>query len=264
MLALDRVRVVYNRGSATEVAALNGLSLTMPAGQFATVVGSNGAGKSSLAGVVSGAIRPTSGRVRLGDRDVTRMPDYRRAGLIARVFDNPHAGTLPALSIEDNMALALDRGRRRTLRFAVTAKRRALMRERLAALELGLESRLQDPVALLSAGQRQSLTLVMAALCDPKILLLDEHLAALDPATQARVLEITIDLVRRMNCTTLMVTHNMQHAIDLGDRLIVMSRGRMIADYAGAAKRSLTIESLVSDISRKGDALSDRASLRQS
>ena len=260
-LELDRVTLVHNPGTITEVVALRDLSLDIPSGQFVTVVGTNGAGKSSVIRTVAGAQRPTAGRVRLDDMDVTRWPDHRRAGRVARVFDNPQAGTLPELSIEDNMALALSRGQRRRLRPALTARRRAAMRERLAALGLGLEDRLGDPVALLSAGQRQSLTLVMAGLRDPGVLLLDEHLAALDPGTQDKVLGLTAELVRRVACTTIMVTHNMDHAIALGDRLLVMSRGRIIADISGSAKRALSVPALIERITGSGDVIADRSLL---
>jgi putative ABC transport system ATP-binding protein len=263
MLELRDVHLVYNAGSPTETVALDGVDLSFGEGEFVTVVGTNGAGKSSMIEVISGAARPSLGRVLLDGDDVTRQPDYRRAGRIARVFDNPHAGTLPELSIADNMALAMSRGRRRRLRFAADERRRALMRDRLRHLGLGLESRLADPVSLLSAGQRQSLTMVMAGLCDPQVLLLDEHLAALDPGTQARVLALTTRLVAEFGCTTLMVTHNMDHAIRLGDRLIVMSRGRPIADLGGPAKAGLTVESLVARITDVGDAVSDRLVLAE-
>ncbi|WP_341719200.1 ATP-binding cassette domain-containing protein [Micromonospora sp. FIMYZ51] len=261
MLELIDVSLSYNRGTASETTALDDLSLRMPDGQFITVVGSNGAGKSSLVGVVSGEIRPTGGRVLIDGVDVTGLPDYRRSGRIARVFDNPHAGTMAELSIEDNMALAMDRGRRRSLQWAVTNRRRVTMRDRLAQVQLGLENRLRDPVGLLSAGQRQSLTLVMASLCDPQILLLDEHLSALDPVTQERVLQLTVQLIATMGCTSIMVTHNMAHAISLGDRLIVMSGGRIVCDYAGSAKADLTVQSLIADIAAKGAVLSDRSTL---
>jgi putative ABC transport system ATP-binding protein len=264
MLELDRIALVHNPGTVTEVVALRDLSLEIPRGQFVTVVGTNGAGKSSVIRTVAGADRPTRGRVRLDGQDITRWPDHRRAARVARVFDNPHAGSLPELSIEDNMALAMSRGqRRRVLRPALTARRRAEMRERLAVLGLGLEGRLGDPVALLSAGQRQSLTLIMAGLRDPDVLLLDEHLAALDPGTQQTVLDLTQDLVRRVGCTTIMVTHNMEHAIALGDRLLVMSRGRIVADIAGAEKRALTVPALVHRITSGGDVLADRSLLTE-
>jgi putative ABC transport system ATP-binding protein len=261
MLELRDVYLVYSPGRPDEVPALRGLNLSLPAGQFTTVVGTNGAGKSSLIQAISGAARLTRGRIRLDGRDVTRWPDYRRAGLVARVFDDPRAGSAAELSIEDNLALAISRGRRRGFRFALTAKRRVAMRQHLATLGLGLEDRLSERVGLLSAGQRQSLTMVMAALSDPSVLLLDEHLAALDPGTSATVLRLTAELVNELVCTTVMVTHNMDHALTLGDRLLVMSRGRVIADYAGAAKTALTVNSLIETITGSGDALSDRSVL---
>lgn len=261
MLELDRISLVYNRGRADEVHALRDLSLTVPSGQFVTVIGSNGAGKSSVVRTISGAARPTSGRVRIGGVDVTTKPDYRRAGLVARVFDDPKAGTAPGLSIEDNLALAMSRGRRRTLRFALTGARRAVMRERLAVLGLGLENRLTDRVELLSAGQRQSLTMVVAGLSSPTVLLLDEHLAALDPATAAKVLALTTDLVRGMGSSTLMITHNMEHALAMGDRLIVLSRGTVIADLDADTKHRTTPQGLVELIKDAGDVVSDRLML---
>jgi putative ABC transport system ATP-binding protein len=263
MLELDRVSLVYNQGRADEVVALRELTMSVASGQFVLVIGSNGAGKSSVVRTVSGATRPTSGRVRIGGKDVTNLPDYRRAGLVARVFDDPRAGSAPELSIEDNLALAMSRGRRRTLRFALTGRRRALMREHLAQLGLGLENRLGDRVGLLSAGQRQSLTMVMAGLSSPQVLLLDEHLAALDPATAAKVLTLTRNLVRDMACTTLMITHNMEHALTTGDRLLVLSRGGVVADLDAETKNATTPQGLVDLISGAGDAVSDRLLLAE-
>lgn len=244
MLQLDQVAMVHNPRGPDEVRALAGVDLAVPAGQFVTVVGANGAGKSSLVDVVAGTLRPTSGRVLLAGRDVTRMPDHRRAGRVARVFDDPRAGTAPGLSIEDNLALAASRGGRRRLRFALSPSRRARLRERLARLGLGLEDRLRDQVGLLSSGQRQSLTMVMASLVRPDVLLLDEHLSALDPATAVRVLRLTADLAAEMRCATIMVTHNMDHALALGERLLVMSRGTVVRNIGGAAKRDLTAEAV--------------------
>jgi putative ABC transport system ATP-binding protein len=261
VLELDHIRLIYNPGTSSEVQAIRGVSLAIPEGQFVTVVGSNGAGKSSLIQLICGAVLATAGTVTINSNDVTRQPDYRRARLVARVFDNPHAGTAADLSIEENMALAIARGRRRGLRFAVNARRRTLMADRLATLGLGLESRLTTRVALLSSGQRQSLTMVMAGLTEPKILLLDEHVAALDPRTQSKVLDLTVRVASEMNCTTIMVTHNMEHAISVGDRLIVMSHGRVQADFAGEAKRTLTPRSLIDRIVEAGDAVSDRMAL---
>jgi putative ABC transport system ATP-binding protein len=258
MLELDDVGLVHNSGSPTEVTALDGLSLRVPAGQLTTVVGSNGAGKSSLLNVIAGVYRPQRGRVLIDGRDVTRTADHARAGLVARVFDNPLAGTAPGLSLEDNLALAASRGRRRHLVPALRGSRRELMRERLATLGLGLEGRLADPVALFSAGQRQSLTMLMAGLVAPKVLLLDEHLAALDPRTAGRVLDLTERMHADLGCTTIMITHNMRHAIDIGDRLLVMARGRVALDLAGPAKRDLTVERLIELVAGLGETLSDR------
>jgi putative tryptophan/tyrosine transport system ATP-binding protein len=258
MLALDQVVVVHKQGRPDEVRALAGVTLKIPAGAFVTVVGANGAGKSSLVDVVAGTLRPTSGRVLLAGRDVTRVPDHRRAGRVARVFDDPRVGTAPELSVEDNLALAASRGSRRRLRFALSPSRRALLRERLAHLGLGLEDRLHDQVGLLSAGQRQSLTMVMAWLVRPDVLLLDEHLSALDPATAGRVLRLTADLVAEMRCATIMVTHNVDHALALGERLLVMSHGTVAGDLGGAQKRGLTAETVVELITRSGDAVSVR------
>ncbi|HEY3717910.1 MAG TPA: ATP-binding cassette domain-containing protein [Jatrophihabitantaceae bacterium] len=255
---MRNVRLVYNADTPSEVVAVSRLDLSVPTGQFVTVVGSNGAGKSSLIQLVSGAVRPTKGRVLIGGADVTRQPQHRRAGRVGRVFDNPHAGTVPELSIEENMALAMARGRRRGLRFATSRHRREAMREALAVLGLGLERRLGDPVRLLSAGQRQSLTMIMASLTSPEVLLLDEHLAALDPGTAKRVLDLTVGLVRRLGSTTLMVTHNMEHAIAVGDRLLVMSRGETIADFAESEKARLTVPQLVGHIIGVGDVVTDR------
>lgn len=263
MLALEHVGLVYNAGRADEVVALRDLTLRVDRGEFVTVVGTNGAGKSSLIQAISGGARPTRGRVSLDGRDVTRLPDYRRAGQVARVFDDPRAGTAPELSIEDNLAVALARGRRRGLRFALTGARRAVMRDRVAQLGLGLEHRLRDPVGLLSAGQRQSLTMIMAALRAPSVLLLDEHLAALDPGTSATVLALTTDLAAELGCTTVMVTHNMDNALAAGSRLLVMSRGRVIADLSGEEKARMTVQGLIDTVTGAGDAVSDRTALAE-
>jgi putative ABC transport system ATP-binding protein len=252
MLALDHVDLVYNAGRADEVVALRDLCLELDRGEFVTIVGTNGAGKSSLIQAISGSARPTRGRVRLDGRDITRLPDYRRADQVA-----------PELSIEDNLALAMSRGRRRGLRFALTGARRAVMRDHVAGLGLGLEHRLRDPVGLLSAGQRQSLTMIMAALAAPSVLLLDEHLAALDPGTSATVLELTRSVARELGCTTVMVTHNMDNALATGSRLLVMSRGRVIADLSGERKARMTVQGLIDAITGAGDSLSDRSALAE-
>jgi putative ABC transport system ATP-binding protein len=255
--------VVTYGGAAQRVNAMQNLVLDVPAGQFVTIVGTNGAGKSTLVGVISGAVRLTRGSVHIAGRDVTRLPEYRRAGAVARVFDNPHAGTCAELSIEDNLALAMSRGRPRRLVFALTERRRTRMREALSTLGLGLENLLSTRVALLSAGQRQSLTMVMASLAAPQVLLLDEHLAALDPGTASKVLALTRQIATDMGCTALMVTHNMDHAVSIGDRLLVLSRGQVIGDFSGQAKRELTVKALIDTITGAGDTVSDRILLEQ-
>lgn len=260
-LELQHVRIVHRAGRPDEVVALRGIDLAVPAGQLVTVVGSNGAGKSSMIQVVSGAVRPASGRVRIGGRDVTRRPDWRRAGDVARVFDDPRKGTAPELSVEDNLALALRRGGRRRLWPAVTPRRRVLMREQLARLGLGLEDRLHEEVGSLSAGQRQSITMIMAALGAPRVLLLDEHLAALDPATARRVLDLTAELARDLGSATVMVTHNMEHALELGDRLLVMGGGRVVADLPRARTRAMAPADVVEVLVSSGESASDRSLL---
>lgn len=261
MLELENVSLTYNRGKVDEVNALRSVQLSVGAGEFVTVVGSNGAGKSSTVQIVSGAARPSKGTVRMAGLDVTRWADYRRAGLVARVFDDPRVGSAPELSIEDNLALAMARGRRRTLRFSLNHRRRSVLKEKVARLGLGLEDRLHERVGMLSAGQRQSLTMIMAGLVAPKVLLLDEHLAALDPATAQRVLALTAELVSEMNCTTLMVTHNMDHALRMGDRLLVMSRGRIVSDVASEQKKTLNVQGVIDLITAAGDSVSDRSVL---
>jgi putative ABC transport system ATP-binding protein len=262
-LELRGVQLLYNRGKADEVTALAGIDLAAAPGEFITVIGSNGAGKSSIVQIVSGGARATRGSILIGGRDVTKWPDYKRASFVARVFDDPRIGSAPDLSIEDNLALAMSRGRRRGFRRSLRSPRRRIMREKLAHLGLGLEDRLHDRVGMLSAGQRQSLTMVMAGLSAPKILLLDEHLAALDPSTAQRVLTLTEELVSEMGSTTIMITHNMDHALRLGTRLLLMSRGRILADLAAAEKRTMTAQGLVDLIGRAGDTLGDRSMLAE-
>lgn len=263
MLTLENVTLVHNLGRADQSLALNGINIAFPDGQLCTIVGSNGAGKSSLLKVIAGSEQATYGRILADNKDVTRQADYRRAKRVARVFDNPSAGTVPELSIEENLALAMKRGQSRWLSKAVTGRRRETMRKALAPLGLGLEDRLRDRVVLLSAGQRQSLTMVMASLAEPAIMLLDEHVAALDPNTQQRVLRLTVEIVRRMQCTTLMVTHNVRHALELGDRLLIMGRGRVIGDVSGEDKAHLTAEDVVGTLSDADEVLPDRSLLNE-
>lgn len=262
MLALDDLRVVFNPGSPIETVALNGLSLHVPAGQFVTVIGSNGAGKSTLLNVISGDTDIDGGSIRIDGRNVAGLSAWQRAGAVARVFQDPLAGTCEDLSIEENLALADARGNRRGLGCAVRRARRAHYREQLQLLDLGLENRLEDRIGLLSGGQRQSVSLLMAALQPSRILLLDEHTAALDPRTADYVLDLTRRLVKDKGLTTLMVTHSMRQALDIGDRLIMLHRGRVVLDVEQPASQGLQVGDLLDMFQRvRGETLSDDALL---
>ena len=240
MLELRHVSKTFNPGTINEKKALSGLSLHLAPGEFVTVIGGNGAGKSTLLNAVAGVWPVDSGTILLDGEDITALPEHKRAVHIGRVFQDPMMGTAPNMQIEENLALALRRGQRRGLKWGVTKLEREDYRALLADLGLGLEDRLTAKVGLLSGGQRQALTLLMAALRRPKLLLLDEHTAALDPATAAKVLEITDKLVGENNLTTLMITHNMKDAIRHGNRLIMMNEGRIIFDVSGEEKSKLT------------------------
>ena len=245
MLKVQEVTKVFNPGTINEKLALNQVSLHLAPGDFVTVIGGNGAGKSTLLNAVAGVYTVDGGSILIDGADVTRMPEHKRAALIGRVFQDPMMGTAASMDIEGNLALAMRRGGRRTLRWYITAKERARYRELLATLGLGLEDRMTSKVGLLSGGQRQALTLLMATLKDPKLLLLDEHTAALDPKTAAKVLEISDRIVEAHRLTTMMVTHNMRDAIAHGNRLIMMFEGRIILDIAGEEKTKLTVEQLL-------------------
>ncbi|HEB97237.1 MAG TPA: ATP-binding cassette domain-containing protein [Sedimenticola thiotaurini] len=245
MIRLQQCRKYFHRGSVNQVLALDDVDLSIDGGDFVTVIGSNGAGKSTLLNAIAGCFPLDEGRILIGDIDVTRWPEYRRARYIARVFQDPLLGTCPSASIEQNLALALRRGRRRGLGRGVRAAERRLFRERLARLGLGLEQRLPDRVGLLSGGQRQALTMLMATLVRPQVLLLDEHIAALDPRTARQILLLTREMVEQEHLTCLMVTHNMKHAIDLGNRLIMLHQGRIILDLRDGEKQRLTVDGLV-------------------
>ena len=260
MIVLNDVVKTFHRGEVNEIPALRGIDLAVPVGQFVTVIGSNGAGKSSLLNAVAGAFLPDRGVIRIGERDVTRMPAHRRARFIGRVFQDPLQGTSASLTIEQNLALAASRVSVRGLGFGVTARLRDRFRGELSRLGLGLENRLRDRVGLLSGGQRQALTMAMALSERPEVLLLDEHTAALDPKTALDILELTRSMVRDLGLTTLMVTHNMHQALDMGDRLIMIHRGRVLIDVQGPDKTRLTVADLLAMFcERKGDGLvSDR------
>lgn len=262
MLQVTDISKVFFPGTVNERRALDGVTLTLSEGEFVTVIGSNGAGKSTLLNVVAGSIRPDEGTVVINGHDVTKLPEHRRAGLIGRVFQNPSAGTAPHMTIEENLAIALERGRRRTLGRGVNRAKREHFRESLTELQQGLEHRLTDWVGLLSGGQRQSLSLLMATFTQPAILLLDEHTAALDPQRAALVTHLTTDIVHRHQLTTLMVTHNMEQALRLGTRLIMMHAGRIVLDVSGEQKKRMTVPDLLAAFEKiKGAELSDRTLL---
>ena len=246
MLKIENVRKVFNAGTVNEKVALNGLNLHLQPGDFVTVIGGNGAGKSTMLNSVAGVYGVDEGKILIDGVDVTRLPEYKRAKFIGRVFQDPMMGTAATMQIEENLALAARRGKPRTLRSGITAKEREEYKEKLKILDLGLEDRLTAKVGLLSGGQRQALTLLMATLQQPKLLLLDEHTAALDPKTAAKVLEATQRIVERSNLTTLMITHNMRDAITYGNRLIMMYDGHIVVDISGEEKKNLTVEQLLS------------------
>lgn len=245
MLKLSHVKKTFNRGTVTEKRALTGVDLTLADGDFVTVIGGNGAGKSTLLNMIAGVYPLDSGTVELDGEDISRLSEPKRAKYLGRVFQDPMRGTAADMQIEENLALAKRRGERRTLRWGITRAEREEYAELLKTLDLGLETRMQAKVGLLSGGQRQALTLLMATLTNPRVLLLDEHTAALDPKTASKVLELTEQIVDERKLTTLMVTHNMNDAIRLGNRLIMMHEGRVIYDVAGEEKRALTVPDLL-------------------
>jgi putative ABC transport system ATP-binding protein len=263
MVRLEGMTKCFNRGGVNAVTALDRIDLHIRPGDFVSVIGSNGAGKSSLLSCVAGTYAVDAGRIWLAGQDVTDWPEYRRAGSIGRVFQDPLVGTCASLSIEQNLALALRRGRGRGLAIGVRRRDRQHFREQLAIIGLGLEERLKSRVGLLSGGQRQALTMVMATLVEPEVLLLDEHTAALDPKTAAQMLDLTRRIVETRGLTTLMVTHNMAQALACGNRLMMLHRGRIILDVAGAEKQGLGVDDLLERFySSQGEAFaSDRALL---
>lgn len=245
MLVLRNVSKTFNRGTATEKRALHTCNLTVERGDFVTIIGGNGAGKSTLLNVIAGMFLPDGGTVTLDGRDITLLSEPQRARYLGRVFQDPMRGTAADMQISENLAMAYRRGKRRTLAWGVTRDERAMFRERLAGLGLGLEDRLADKVGLLSGGQRQALTLLMATLQKPDLLLLDEPTAALDPSTASKVLGLIRTIVGEQGLTTFMVTHNMADALSMGNRLIMMWEGRIIYDVRGAEKDVLSVEDLL-------------------
>ncbi|MBC7346192.1 MAG: ABC transporter ATP-binding protein [Clostridia bacterium] len=252
MLRLKNVRKVFQAGTVNEKVALAAINLEIPAGDFVTIIGSNGAGKSTLLNVIAGVYPVDAGRIYLDDQDVTGWAEHVRARLMGRVFQDPLLGTAASMTIEENLAMALRRGEKRRLRKGITAAERALFRERLAELGLGLENRLNDRVRLLSGGQRQALTLLMATLKKPQLLLLDEHTAALDPKTGEKVLDLTIRLVEEHRLTTLMVTHNLHQALRAGNRTLMMDEGQIILDVRDAERQRTTVHDLLALFEKRG------------
>ena len=245
MLELKNLYKTFNAGTVNEKRAIDGLDLTLEDGDFVTIIGGNGAGKSTTLNLIAGVFPADQGNIILDGVDITRLPEHKRAKYLGRVFQDPMMGTAATMGIEENLALANRRGQRRTLRPGITAQEREKFRKQLAALGLGLEDRMTSKVGLLSGGQRQALTLLMATLKKPRLLLLDEHTAALDPKTADKVLQITEEIVARDKLTTLMVTHNMKHAIQYGNRLIMMDAGKVVVDIRGEEKKNLTVRDLL-------------------
>jgi putative ABC transport system ATP-binding protein len=247
VIVLKDIIKYFHKGSVNEVFALNNINLQIGEGDFVSVIGSNGAGKSTLLNCIAGGFFPDSGEIHIGNQEMTTWPEHRRAAKIARVFQNPLLGTCPSATIEQNLALAQLRGRPRGLGRGVKKQDRKTFQELLSQLGLGLEERLLDKVGLLSGGQRQALTMLMATFIRPEVLLLDEHIAALDPKTANQILILTQEIVSSQNLTTLMITHNMKHAISFGNRLIMLHQGRVLLDLRGEEKANLTVKALVQE-----------------
>lgn len=258
MLQLTGVKKVFNAGTIDEKAAIDGIDLVIDKGDFVTVIGSNGAGKTTLLNLIAGSFIPDEGEISIDGEIVTQLPEHTRAKFLGRIFQDPLTGTAASMSIEENLGMADLRGRRRTLARGVNSTRRKVYRQLLLQMELGLENRLKQSVSLLSGGQRQSLALIMATLSVPKLLLLDEHTAALDPKTARRVMHLTQKIIDRNHLTAIMVTHNMEQAIRYGNRLVMLHEGNIQLDIKDEAKRSLTVEDAVKQF---GSTLKDETLL---
>ncbi|KJS21633.1 MAG: ABC transporter ATP-binding protein [Clostridiaceae bacterium BRH_c20a] len=245
MLTISNITKTFNLGSVNEKLALDGVTLHLKAGDFVTIIGSNGAGKSSLMNVISGVLTLDQGSIIIDNEDVTFLPEHRRAKDIGRVFQDPMMGTAANMTIEENLVLALKRGQKRFFKKAITYKEREVFREKLKFLELGLEKNLQQKAGLLSGGQRQALTLIMASLMNPKLMLLDEHTASLDPKTGNKVMEVTEEIIKSNKLTTLMITHDLQQALCVGNRTIMMHEGKIVADLKGEERKKATVATLL-------------------
>jgi len=263
MLEIRHVNKTFNRGTVNEKQALKDLNLTLKDGDFVTIIGGNGAGKSTTLNAVAGVWPVDDGQILIDGRDVTKLPEFKRAAFLGRVFQDPMNGTVATMGIEENLALALRRGGRRTLKPGITGHERKLDHDLLLKAGPGLEERLTSKVGLLSGGQRQALTLLMATLKKPKLLLLDEHTAALDPQTAKKVLDLTSEIVEEQKLTAMMVTHNMKDAIQIGNRLIMMYDGHIIYDVEGEAKKNLTVDDLLQKFAEAsgGEFANDRMML---
>ncbi|MFY4777309.1 ABC transporter ATP-binding protein [Metabacillus sp. RGM 3146] len=263
MLHLKQINKIFNEGTPDEKIALDSINLSLDKGDFVTIIGSNGAGKSTVMNVISGVLTPDVGTVEIAGKQVTFLPEYKRSRMIGRVFQDPMAGTAPSMTIEENLAMAYSRNKKRGLKSGVTRKRKELFEDALKTLHLGLEKRLNAKVGLLSGGERQALSLLMATFTEPDILLLDEHTAALDPSRAELITSLTKEIVSKYGLTTMMVTHNMQQALDLGNRLIMMDKGQIILEVEEEKKKELTIEKLMKEFQRiRGEQMAnDRALL---
>lgn len=263
LLKLEQINKVFNEATPDEKIALDEINLELKSGDFVTVIGSNGAGKSTMLNMISGALTPDFGKIEIAGKDVTKLPEYVRSRMIGRVFQDPMAGTAPSMTIEENLAMAYSRDKKRVLRRGVDKKRREFFRSSLETLHLNLENRLNAKVGMLSGGERQALSLLMATFTQPSILLLDEHTAALDPSRAELITNLTKELVEKDQLTTLMITHNMQQALDLGNRLIMMDKGQIIIEVEAEEKKGLTIDKLMAEFQRiRGEQLtSDKALL---
>lgn len=265
MVTLSNVCKTFNKGTVNEKKALDNLNLELKEGDFVTVIGGNGAGKSTMLNMIAGVYPIDSGVITIDGKNISRKPEHKRSPYIGRVFQDPMMGTAAGMEIEENLALAYRRGKRRTLRWGITKKEKSFFMEQLAKLGLGLESRMTSKVGLLSGGQRQAITLLMATLIKPKLLLLDEHTAALDPKTAKTVLDLTQQIVEEKKLTTIMITHNMKDAIRLGNRLIMMHEGKIIYDVSGDEKKNLQVKDLLAkfDEASHGTFANDRMMLSE-
>lgn len=261
MLQIQNLYKVFNKNTVNENVVFNKLNLTVNKGDYITIIGSNGAGKSTLLNIISGTIPVDGGMIMLGDKEISKLPEHKCTKFIGRVFQDPTKGTAPSMTILENMSMAYNKGKKFDLSFAVNKKDIPYFKELLSSLELGLEDKLYTQVGLLSGGQRQALSLIMTVMGNPEILLLDEHTAALDPKTSEKIIELTENIIKEKSITTLMVTHNLNHAIRLGNRLIMLHHGNVILDISGEEKKELTIEKLFKlfENNSEEDLISDRA-----